>query len=80
MAPVGYKVPRKKLPKRSNSNGTYTAVWEYLETIPEYESLKSLLELLVARFGAAHTPSTTYLNRHLTINRGNRNGNNQKNP
>jgi len=64
MTPLGYKVP-----KRSGRNGKYDAVWSYLETVDEYETLGILRLELVRRFGGNATPSKSELHRHLQMNR-----------
>ncbi len=73
MSPRGYKVPRRKVAPRATWSSRYTPVWEYLETILEYENLKSLRVLLVQKFGEDSTPSLSLINRHLMQNRGNHN-------
>lgn len=65
MTPPGYKVPT-----RTGRKHKYDAVWQYLETVEEYETLETLRAALVKQFGGNATPSKTALHRHLQMNRG----------
>lgn len=64
MTPPGYKVPT-----RTGRKNKYEVVWQYLETIEEYETIETLRALLVEKFGGNATPSKSELFRHLQINR-----------
>lgn len=64
MTTSGYKVPL-----RTGRKNKYTAVWEYLETVEEYETLETLRIELVQRFGENATPSKSEIHRHLQANR-----------
>jgi hypothetical protein len=62
-------VIQKLVPVKKRKHDPYTAVWEYLETVKEYETGLELRKSLVARFGEAGTPSQSMLYRYLK-NRG----------
>lgn len=65
MTPPGYKIPT-----RTGRKNKYDAVWQYLKTVDEYETLETLRAALVERFGGNATPSKSELHRHLQTNRG----------
>lgn len=58
-------VQRLVLVKRLKLN-QFTPAWEYLETVPTYDTVLELRKELVARFGEAGTPSKSHLHRYLS--------------
>lgn len=68
MTPTGYKVP-----VHAGRKNKHEAVWQYLETVEEYETMPQLRQHLIEKFGAENVPSKSGLHRHLQANWGKRN-------
>lgn len=53
------------LPVKKRPHDPYTPVWEYLKTVPAYDTVITLRAELIERFGEENVPSLSHLYRHL---------------
>lgn len=66
--PVEIRQVKQAVPVRKLKVSPFQPVWDYLETVNEYDSIPKLRADLVSRFGKAGTPSLSHLHRHLQAN------------